>query len=514
MTRNKRGISLDDWDFTEEEILSIKEAAFFADLFDDIGEFHNANLMDEYIKKMGEVQGDMVKQAGLFRNLLRKLVGFGKRVFFKVYRELYAKAKDAQARLDDRIDEINSTYKNIRKDLKYHDLEGWRGGIFSLNLSDSKEIMGDFDVAYGKLISYLGLTGKSEEMKGREETKEKKNLSQIEKLPDAGGDGGPEEGHEHRPGWERETPGSREGWSEVARSVAFNPSQGALRFDRKYFDYLLGKHLSTDGAGNVKYWSSYKEQKQPMGGKLKDLMGDESWSLKEDKNYVYLYPQSRGTDVGAPPVATPESEEETYEAEFESPTLPKEEEVIPLTKRKEKRTEEPEETTEPEVEEKSPEIEESEEVTEEEVPEGAVPEETEEKTTEKKTPAVDLAERQSPRQALWVERTRPERKKDGELWTRFTKVYPPAAKKYEKEGKGSVVQDQDLISFLDNAIPMAFPGHSANVSKVWLPTDLDRRKEYIGNAERLWAKKKEKTSSRLDTIKELYKTAVREKWQK
>jgi hypothetical protein len=536
MTQNKkRGISLSDWEFTDDEILSIKEAAFFADLFDDIGEYHNANLMDEYIQKMGTAQDDIIKQAGLFRNLLRKLVGFGKRIFFNVYRELYAKAKEAQARLDDRVDEINEAYKNIKKDLKYHDLEGWRGGIFAMNLGDSKEIMGDFDIAYGKLVRYLGLTGESE--KGKEEVKKPKDLSQIEKLPDVGGPSEetlPEEGGPAG-SWERQTPGAKEGWSEIARSVAFNPSQGALRIDRKYFDYLLGKHLSTDGAGNVKYWSSYGEQKQPMQGKLKDMMGDSAWKMKEDKNFVYLYPLERGSDTGAPPVQ-PKEDEKTYEAEFESPEFPKEDEkVYPLTRRKkrpeetseepeeapEEVPEEPEETPE-EVEETPEEVEETpeepeetpeepgEEV-EEEVPEGAVLEEEPEETEERSPKS--LVQRQSPRQAIWVERTRPERKKDGELWSRFTKVYPSTARRYEKQGKGNVLQDPDLISFLDKAVPQQFPGHSTNVTKVWLPSDLERRKQYVEMAERNWAAKK-KAESRLDIIQELYKMAMREKWQK
>jgi hypothetical protein len=506
----KRRINLGEWEFSNDEILSVKEAALFADLFDDIGEFHNANLMDEYIRKMGEAQDDLIKQAGLFRNLLRKLVGFGKRIFFKVYRELYAKAKEAQQRLDDRVSEINKAYDNIKKDLRYHDIEGWRGGIYSLGLEDSKEIVGDFDVAYGKLIQYLGLTGESGKGKPPEG-----DLSQIEKLPDV-------EKPEVVPGaevgkWERETSGAKEGWNEIARNIAFNPSQGALRFDRKYFDYLLGKHISTDGAGNVRYWSSYKEDKQPLQGKLKEMMGDSVWNLKEDENFAYLYPTERGTETGAPPVETPETD---VESEFEEPELPKDEKVYPLTKKKEKPAEVSQEELEEGLEEVSeePEIPET---TEEETPEE--PETTEEeapeepKTTEElekpeEGPTAELVQRQSPRQTVWIEKARAQRKKDGELWTRFTKVYPGTAQRYQKEGRGRAVQDPDLISFLDKAVPQKFPGHSANVSKIWLPADLEKREKYIEMAEQNWAKKK--TTSRLETLNKLYKTAVREKWLK
>lgn len=105
---------------------------------------------------------------------------------------------------------------------------------------------------------------------------------------------------------------------------------------------------------------------------------------------------------------------------------------------------------------------------------------------------------------------------DGELWTRFTKVYPATARKYEQSGGGKPLQDPDLIAFLDGAVPRQFPGHNANVTKMWLPTDLEKRKEYIAMATKNWAeedKRKSKTS-RLETIKTLYKTTTREKWAK
>lgn len=495
-----------------DDIISTKEAALFADLFDEIGEYRNANFMDDYIHKMAEAEGDLVKQAGLFRNLLKKLIGFGKRVFFKVYRELYAKAKEAQDRLDDRIDIINETYGNIKKDLRYHDLEGWRGGIYALKLADSKDIMGDFDIAYGKLIQYLGLTGESE--KSKKEKSPTGEKSQLEKLPDLSK---PEEGEAGAAGtsWERMTPGAKEGWTELARSVSFSPSQGALRLDKKYFDYILGKHLSTDGAGNVRYWSSYKEQKQPMGGKLKDLMGEDEWEVKEDKDNVFLYPKSRGSEKGAPPVETPNPDEEL---EFESPKIPKPEGVTPLTEKKEPSLEKtleevPEEVFPLTKRKKAPEETPESETPEEETPESETPE-SETPEAPEKSPAAELVKKQSPREAVWIERMRPQRQKDGELWTRFTKVYPITAQRYERAGTGRVVQDPVISLFLDNAIPRQFPGHAANVSKLWLPTDLDKRKQYVEMAERNWAEKEEKTSSRVLKLKELYKTSMREKWLK
>lgn len=467
--------------------MDAKEAAFLADLCDRIGDYHTANLIDEYIVKMAESNGDLIKQAGLFRNLIKKLVGFGKRVFFKVYRELYSKAVEAQTRLDARVAEINKAQSDIKKDLKYHDLEGWRGGIYALNLSDAKEIMGDFDMAYGKLIQYLGLTGESEKGEVPSETEEK---SQIGKLPDfSGGESATESERK------RMTPGAEKGWVEMARTLSFNPTQGSIRFDKTYFNYLLGKHITTDGAGNVRYWSSYSEQKQPMNGKLKDLMGDDEWDMKEDKNFVYLYPKTRGTDIGAPPVQRKEVEEDLG---FENPEIPKPSaqmekhiEKAPVTPVEQKEVPQENAGTEGKLEEV---IEKPEEVTEE------------------KSPVAELVQKQSPRKAVWVEIARPHRQKDGELWTRFTKVYPVTAQKYERSGRGKVLEDPSVTFFLDQAIPKQFPGHSANVSKVWLPTDLDRRKEYIALAQKNWAEEDKKKKA--EKIKELYKISMREKWLK
>jgi hypothetical protein len=132
----------------------------------------------------------------------------------------------------------------------------------------------------------------------------------------------------------------------------------------------------------------------------------------------------------------------------------------------------------------------------------------------KKSPATELAQTQNPREAMWIERKRPQRQKDGELWTRFTKVYPITAQRYERASTGQIVQDPNIISFLDNAIPRQFPGHSANVSKLWLPTDLDKRKKYMEMATKNWAEEDKKTSSRIVRLKELYRTSTREKWLK
>lgn len=462
------------------EFLSIKEAMVFADIFDKMGETHNADVMDEYIRKMGEANGDIIKQAGLFRNMLRRLVGFGKKVFFKVYRELYEKAQEAQKLLDNRVKEINDQYNQIRDDLRNYDLEGWRGRIYALNLSDSKNIMRDFDASYGKLVQYLGITGESEE-------KDVGEKSQIEKLPNIIKEE-PESVEEEVEGekpeyWTRMTPGAKEGWNEVARSVAFNPSQGSLRIDKNYFNYLLGKHLKTDGAGNVSYYSVYSTKQQPIGGKLKEMMGEDEWETKEIENYVYLTPKTRGLPVGAPPVETPEVSVEE-EPKFEAPKLPKPEGYkepaeIPIEE-EEKPVEVPEEeilTPIEEIKEEEKPVEVPE--TKEELPEEIT---EEEKPAEKPKEEISFLPRETTKNYVWFKKK--PRRKGGKLLSRYSKILENTANKNQKALKGEIVEDTRTTSILDKLIPAEVPGHKPNTNIFFLPADQKELKEQMD----LWEK--------------------------
>lgn len=447
----------------ELNILSLEEAITLANLLDRAGEVKSADAVDEYIVKMAQTN-DIIKQAGLFKNLMRKLFGYGKTVFFKVYRDLYNEAKKSMKQLDEKIGQINKEYKDIKSDFKHHDLEGWRGRVHNLNLTDGPEIMRNFDQAYGKLVQYLGISGK--EVKKDEE----KDVSQIGKLPDLT----PQTENIKSPEyWGRQTPGAEEGWSEIARSIAFNPSSGGLRFDKKYFNYLLGKHISTDGTGNVKYWSSYDEKQQPLQGRLKDLMGTGIWNAKEHGDYIMLFPENRGSDVGSPVVNKVYPEEDV----FEDPKLPMPgpaEESVLMSPYEDlegktktpKEKEEKQENTEVLKKTKTP----AESVTK---PKGPV------------VPPEIAGEKSSPKdKRIWMELSEADFRK-GDKVKVYSYVLPAVAKKYSRLGKGQDVSSS-MGDFLNTALNKDFDYHKAGGKRVFLPYDDDKRQKRIEELKAEW----------------------------
>jgi len=453
----------------ENNILSLEEALVIADLFDRFGDSKSADAIDDYISKFASTN-DTIKQAGLFKNLMRKLVGFGKSVFFKVYRELYAEAKKAMEQLDEKVADINDEYKQIRQDFKYHDLEGWRGRVHQLGLQDSKKIMNGFDRAYGKLVQYLGI-------KGDKETDTSSPDSALEKLPDLGQEPAQETEQEQDKGlWSRQTPGAQEGWNEVAKNIAYNPSLGAMRFDKKYFNYLLGKHLAVDGTENVRYWSAYADSQQPLDGRLKEMMGEDEWQYREQDDFVYLFPKKRGSDVGAPAV---EVVPEESLPDPELPMPPKEQKEEFLAQQHEEETELTEEIKQeepPEVKQEEP----SEDVKQEEP-----------KKDEDTFEISEIEEMTAPKEPetnrVWVRLQSPIRRGKNVYYV-FSLLKSTSAKKYERQNKGTIVGDQSLTQFLDTARTKNFAGHTAGGKRIFLPADAQLREHYMNELKEQWEK--------------------------
>jgi hypothetical protein len=88
------------------EIPSLIEAAAFADFLDSLGEYKDAELMDEFIIKSASYSGDMVKIAGLWGNIWSRIKGNLKKLFISEYKELYETAKASQERLTNRVNQI------------------------------------------------------------------------------------------------------------------------------------------------------------------------------------------------------------------------------------------------------------------------------------------------------------------------------------------------------------------------------------------------------------------------
>jgi hypothetical protein len=274
---------------------SIKEAVMLADLFDSAGEYETAALLDEFVDNAASSSDDIVKQAGFWANLLKRLKGRSKRIFFSVYRELHDKAKNAQEALDEEVSRINDEFKTIKKHLKLYELVDWRYQAQKLGLANIEEIMSGYDQTYAKLIGFFDIFKKKDE---EGEGKPEKELTPIEKLPGV-------------PRGER-IPGAEEGWVRLdprTTSIQKNEKTEDLRIDFNKFQDYLGLHLGMPGKNKVRF----VEHKGKLGRleDLKEFMGTDIWNITgTDDKWVYL-------SKTAPPKET------------EVPTEPEEEAPVP-----------------------------------------------------------------------------------------------------------------------------------------------------------------------------------------
>jgi len=292
------------------DVPSVKEAVMLADLFDSVGEYETAALLDEFVKHA--MSDDIMKQAGFWSNILKRLKGRSKRIFFSVYRELHDKAKDAQEELDAEVKRINEDFKSVKKHLKLYELVDWRYEAQKLGLANVEEIMSGYDQAYAKLIGFFDVHKKPDEEISEEEKPEEK-LSPIEKLP------GKPTG--------RRIPGAEEGWVRLdprTASIQKNEETGDLRIDFDKFQDYLGIHLGMPAKNKVRF----VEHRGKLGRleDLKEFMGTDIWNIiKTDDKWVYL---SKTEPIVPEEVAIEPEEEEEVESPFDIvPTLEPEKEV-------------------------------------------------------------------------------------------------------------------------------------------------------------------------------------------
>lgn len=286
--------------FRSDFILTASEAVILANFYKDAGDDESAILLKKYATDYNSSDGDLIKQAGFFGNLLKRLKGFGKKVFFKVYRELYERAESSQEKINNRIKELVETNKQLEQHIKLHDLEAWRGAVSNLKLSDEKEIAGDFDKAYGKLVQYLGLTNEK-----KEEDEIEKSTDAIEQLPDV-----EKKQIQYQSGEKFRVKDADKGWKRVdpkIRSVQINSQTGQIRVETERFNRLLGVHLDAVGLNKVKFIESdNKNIKYPEY--LKSLLKNDVWEVKVEEDFTYLTKSNESSSSEKP---------ETYPKEFD-----------------------------------------------------------------------------------------------------------------------------------------------------------------------------------------------------
>lgn len=267
------------------EMPSLNEAAVIATIFDEAGHYEDAALMDEFIKSASQ-HSDLEKRAGLWSGIWNRLGGWAKRIFFKEYRELYKKAKEADERIGERIAEVEELWKEARRDFKNYELVAWREKILRLPVY-TKDLMVEYEKAFGRLVAFTYKLKEKEEGKGESE----------------GGIGSmtpPGEGGEGKPWGTPEEKKSEPGkpvelddpWyhSTGVASIMENGQTGELAIEQERFNRSRkwGQIVYVDkDKGLIKYNPRYKG-KAAKG--LKEALGDDVWQLHTAPagGWVYL----------------------------------------------------------------------------------------------------------------------------------------------------------------------------------------------------------------------------------
>lgn len=290
------------------KMLTIAEAATIADILDGVGEYDIAELLDDYVE--ATATNNLRKQAGLWE----RIKGRAKTIMIREYRELVQKARATQSSLEDHMDEMNSQYKDLSKDLKNYRLNDWQYKVRQLNrkVDDINKIMSDFDKSYGRFLQYV--VGIRERDPVKSDTSSGDEPSS--KLP------GVKE-REEKESVEEQLQGISE-WKSMSRRNNWaqqNTETGEVRISRSKFSQLR-KHLFKDKDGYIRLNRKAK-------GKLPsfaEVLGDDAWEYsKYDEDFIYFSPAGSPSKEEKPAEEKRDMSSEPKGLDIE-PTLPTAEE--------------------------------------------------------------------------------------------------------------------------------------------------------------------------------------------
>lgn len=316
------------------EIPSIAEAAFIASILDEAGLFEDAGLMDEFIKGASRYNGNFVKQAGLWSAIWNRLGGLTKRLFFKEYRQLYTKAKDAQKNIQERFEKAEKAFKQAKKQINNYDLVGWRETVLALPIY-TKDLMADYEMAFGKLIAFTFDLQKKENIPSGEF-----DISKITP-PGEGGEGGSEGEPEDKKTTQKRNLNidtrffKEKGWQwadPLTKSIAKNSLKDEIAIDRDKFNRMKRTHIIDASSDPNKDYVRLAKHDRGFPKGLKEALGNSVWQIVEhDSDWVYLAKVAEEVKE-----VTPQEEvgEEMPEG-FEPPSLPQID--LPLDKSEEKK---------------------------------------------------------------------------------------------------------------------------------------------------------------------------------
>lgn len=146
-------------DIKRNDHLMLAKLASAARILDEAGLYEDACAIDDLLEAVAKA-GDarILKEAGMWTNFLARLSGGARRLLFREYRQAYRNARDAQAQLENRLSQLASQAKALRRQLKLHDLQGWRSGLAGL-VSDVSipdfDALTRYDQQYGRMLQQV-----------------------------------------------------------------------------------------------------------------------------------------------------------------------------------------------------------------------------------------------------------------------------------------------------------------------------------------------------------------------
>ena len=256
---------------------SLREIACFANLLDDIGEYREAELLDDLITKFAS-DNDIIKRAGFWANVWNRLKGRVKRMFLSEYKDLYEAAKTANEELKKRVDQVNEDYKIANDYFKNYDLGDWRQSLLSFKNLKTKDLLGDFESKYGKYMAYI-----TDSFNKELEKTQKKSPEEFDKMTETS---------EDKEAKEKILPNIAKWTPSKSRIQGNNEKPGKeIRIETEQLNSWLGTQLIWSGKDISIDKSRLKDKKTK--GKFNELLvrmiGNGKWKkIGEDDVYTYL----------------------------------------------------------------------------------------------------------------------------------------------------------------------------------------------------------------------------------
>ena len=295
------------------EMPSLAQAAMFATLLDELGEYKDAELFDEYIEKSAEYSGNIVKMAGVWGNIWSRVKGSLKKLFISEYKELYNSAKDSQDKLTERMDLLKDKYKEAKGHFKNYKFGDWRRSISEMDAICSKNITAGFDERYAKFIDYVTKDFKESNSIPDEESEfDRTSKTEAPKKTNKWEEAAGEAVNQMGKGW------SGSGYV-LRKNVLGNYNTFKVKVDK--FENWVGKQVKKVGDKVFEFDQNWaKANKSKVNQELRGAMQKGQWAIVSEKpdkqGYITLQ------NVGS--LEKSKSLEEAVEAPEKSVKVPKE----------------------------------------------------------------------------------------------------------------------------------------------------------------------------------------------